>query len=186
MSFRLWILVIFPWYAPFVNACEENPASWQRHLIDGFSRGADGARIADVNGDGLADLVTPWEEGGIIRVCLHPGKRKVHHPWPAVTVGKVASPEDAVFVDLDQDGRVDVVSSSEGSLRSIHVHWAPKDPERYLAEEDWQTEVVPATQGLQAWMFALPMNLDGQYGPDLIVSSKGAGASVGWLQPPAD
>ena len=35
------------------------------------------ARMADVNGDGLLDLVTPWEEGGVIRVCLHPGSKKL-------------------------------------------------------------------------------------------------------------
>ena len=67
---------------------------WARHTIDNGSRGADGARLSDVNEDGLPDLVTPWEEGGIIRVCLHPGAQSVEQPWPGVTVGKVASPED--------------------------------------------------------------------------------------------
>ncbi|MBA62458.1 MAG: hypothetical protein CMJ76_08835 [Planctomycetaceae bacterium] len=186
MNFQLVILVLCLLPVQLVTANEKQSTGWQLHLIDGVSKGADGARIADVNGDGLADLVTPWEEGGMIRVCLHPGKQNVRKPWPAVTVGKVASPEDAVFVDLDQDGRVDVVSSSEGALKTMHVHWAPEEPENYLAPEHWKTELIPATQGLQAWMFALPMNLDGQHGPDLVVSSKAVDASVGWLQAPAD
>ena len=34
-------------------------------MIDASSRGADGVRLADVNGDGLMDITTGWEEGGI-------------------------------------------------------------------------------------------------------------------------
>jgi len=48
---------------------------WQRHTIDDSSQGADGTRFADINGDGLFDITTPWEQGGEIRVYLHPGDR---------------------------------------------------------------------------------------------------------------
>ena len=102
-------------------------AEWERHVIDNSSRGADGVRAADVNGDGYLDLTTGWEEGGVIRVTMNPGPARVKGKWPAVTVGEVASPEDAVFVDLDGDGRVDVVSSCEGRHRSVCVHWAPQE-----------------------------------------------------------
>lgn len=91
---------------------------WKRHTIDATSRGADGAKLADVNGDGLPDITTGWEEGGLIRVYLNPGPVKAKRPWPAVTVGRVGSPEDAVFVDLDGDGALDVVSSCEGSVQA--------------------------------------------------------------------
>lgn len=183
---RYYLLMSCLIFARLVNASDEQPASWQRHTIDATSTGADGARMADVNRDGFPDLVTPWEEGGVIRVCLHPGKQRVHSPWPAVTVGTVASPEDAVFVDLDHDGWIDVVSSSEGSLKTMHVHWAPNNSAEYLQATAWKTEAIPATRGLQAWMFAMPMNVDGKHGIDLIVSSKAAAAGVGWLQAPAD
>ena len=185
MIFRTCCLVICILCLQGRLAAQANPPAWQRHTIDATSRGADGARLADVNGDGFPDLVTPWEEGGVIRVCLHPGKQDVRKLWPSVTVGKVPSPEDAVFVDLDRDGQVDVVSSSEGSVRTMHVHWAPSEPENYLLASQWKTEMIPATQRKQAWMFAMPMNLDGQHGVDLVVASKGTEASVGWLQAPA-
>src|SRR5690606_3602058 len=59
---------------------------WERHTIDNTSRGADGVRLGDVNGDGRPDIATPWEEGGVVCVYLHPGVDAVKAPWPAVTV----------------------------------------------------------------------------------------------------
>ena len=43
---------------------------WTRHVIDASSRGADGVRTADVNGDGIPDLVAGWEQGGLTRVYV--------------------------------------------------------------------------------------------------------------------
>ena len=106
-------------------AAAEFDRPWVRHTIDDSSRGADGVRLGDVNGDGLPDIVTGWEEGGRIRVYVHPGKDAVKQRWPAVTVGEVEKPEDAVFADLDGDGVLDVISSTEGETKTIFVHWAP-------------------------------------------------------------
>lgn len=158
---------------------------WARHVIDGSSRGADGARLADVNGDGLMDIATGWEEGGRIRVCLHPGAERVREPWPAVTVGQVNSPEDAVFADVNGDGTLDVVSSCEGKTRSIYFHLAPSDAGRYLDGAAWQTHKLPAAADHTRWMFCLPLDVDGRGGIDLVVGSKQPAATVSWLQAPA-
>jgi hypothetical protein len=132
------------------------------------------------------DVTTAWEEGGAIRVYLNPGHEKSKAPWPAVTVGNVRSPEDAVFADLDGDGVLDVVSSCEGAERTIYVHWAPKDPARLLDTLEWRTEPIPASRNQTMWMFALPMQIDGRRGDDLVVGAKGENAIVGWLEAPAD
>ncbi len=158
---------------------------WTRHVIDNSSRGADGARLADVNGDGLPDIATGWEEGGPIRVYLHPGAEQVRAPWPAVTVGEKSSPEDAVFADVNGDGVLDVVSSCEGSNRSIYFHLAPTQPHRYLDRTAWQTQKLSATAGKTRWMFCLPMDVDGCNGIDLVVGSKAPSAMVAWLEAPA-
>ncbi|MFQ6132608.1 MAG: FG-GAP repeat domain-containing protein [Armatimonadota bacterium] len=165
-------------------ACRAAP--WQRHTIDDSSRGADGVRVADVNGDGLMDITTGWEQGGVIRVYLNPGAESVRSPWPAVTVGEVGSPEDAVFADLDGDGAMDVVSCCEGSTQTVYIHWAPKQQERYLDAAAWTTSAVPCTENRTRWMFALPMQVDGEGGVDLVVGSKSPSATVGWLRSPND
>ena len=64
-------------------------------------------------------------------------------PWPAVTVGQVGTPEGAVFVDLDQNGRLDVVSCCEGQTRSVFVHWGPTDSAELLIEDRWTTNFFP-------------------------------------------
>ena len=64
------------------------------------------------------------------------------------------------------------VSSCEGGVRSIFVHWAPTDPDDYLDGFAWQTEPLPAAQNKAKWMFALPMQVDGVNGIDLIAGAK--------------
>ncbi len=159
---------------------------WKRHTIDASSRGADGVRLADLDGDGLLDVVTGWEEGGVIRVCLNPGPKGARGPWPGVTVGRVASPEDAVMVDLDGDGRLDVVSSCEGRTQGMFVHWGPKDRDKLLDPGAWRTEPIPAAQDKTRWMFALPVPTRAGKGFDLVVGSKQPGAMIGWLHSPED
>ena len=159
---------------------------WQRHTIDDSSRGADGIRLADANGDGRLDIATGWEQGGIVRVYLQPAGEKVRQAWPAVPVGTVGSPEDAVLADLDNDGRLDVISCCEGQVRTIFVHWAPAESDRYLDPGAWTTAPLPVTENKQSWMYAVPGQLDGRHGPDLLVGSKGQAATVGWLQSPAN
>jgi len=171
----------------FLTALAAPPAGgqWTRHTIDDSSSGADGVRVADVNSDGLPDLVTGWEEGGVTRVYVNPGIGNVTQNWPSVTIGRTPAVEDAVFVDLDSDGYMDVVSSCEGATRTVFVHWAPRDQRLYLDPDSWVTEPIPATVGRTQWMFALPMDVDGAYGLDLVLGSKGEGAVIGWLESPA-
>jgi hypothetical protein len=159
---------------------------WKRHVIDNASRGSDGARFMDIDGDGLLDCVTGWEEGGQVRVCLNPRKAKVRERWPSVMVGKVGSPEDAVFVDLDGDGAIDVVSACEGKTNAVYVHWAPQDKNRILDSSAWTTEAFPAVKDMCQWMFCEPMQIDGAHGTDLVIGGKNKNGQIGWLQAPAD
>ncbi|WP_165698968.1 FG-GAP repeat domain-containing protein [Bremerella volcania] len=152
---------------------------WKRHTIDNTSRGADGVRPQDVNGDGLPDLCTGWEEGSVIRAYLHPGHANVKKPWPAVTVGKVKSPEDAVFMDVNGDGTFDVVSSCEGKQQTVFVHLAPTNPEDYLRPNAWKTQPIAASENQSRWMFALPWQIEKGRDPELIAGSKAPNGAVG-------
>jgi len=158
--------------------------AWTRHSIDTSSQGADGVRVLDINGDRRPDIVTPWEEGGDIHICINPGPSEAKKPWPTIQVGRVATPEDAVLIDLDGDGATDVVSSTEGRDRSLYVHWAPSALEQYTDPDAWRTEPIPASQGMTRWMFCVPLQIDGKHGIDLAVASKAPNARVGYFTAP--
>jgi len=155
---------------------------WACRVIDDSSRGADGVKLGDINGDGLLDIVTGWEEGGLTRVYLHPGAGKAKGPWPSVTVGKTPSVEDAVFVDLDNDGATDVATCCEGDTRTVFVHWAPKERADLLVAHKWEQAPIPASLGKMQWMFAQPVQVDCRNGVDLIAAGKNANAQLGWFE----
>jgi hypothetical protein len=168
-----------------VFAAEPVGTPWVCHVIDDSSSGADGVKLADINGGGLMDIATGWEEGGVTRVYVNPGPEQSKPKWPAVTVGKTPSVEDAVLVDLDGDGSLDVVSCCEGRTKKIFVHWAPKKRADLLEADKWQQAVLPDSEkNAQQWMFAWPMQVDGKYGVDLIAGSKNKGAQIGWFESP--
>lgn len=178
-------IILITLLATIIHA-EETP--WTRHTIDAVEKeagkaGADGVRLGDLNKDGLPDIVTGWEEGGAIRVCLNPGFDRAKLHWPSVTVGKVRSPEDAVLVDLDANGVLDVVSSTEGKERSIFFHWAP-ELKSITDANQWKTDVLPASEKIEAWMFTLPFDVDQDGDMDLISGSKSTGASISWFENP--
>lgn len=174
-------------FLPIFFSCKSETSNgyspWHRHTIDNFSSGADGIRLADVNGDNLMDITTGWEEGGLTKVYINPGNDIVQRQWPSVIVGQTPSVEDAVFADLDDDGNMDVVSCTEGNHRRLYVHWAPNKAD-YLDSSKWVTQSIPAAENLMEWMFAVPMQVDGNVGMDIIAGSKGKGAKIGWFQSP--
>ncbi|RMG38868.1 MAG: VCBS repeat-containing protein [Planctomycetota bacterium] len=159
---------------------------WRRHAIDASSRGADGVRLLDIDGDGDRDAVSAWEEGGLVRIYRHPPAAACRHPWPAVTVGRVGSPEDAVLVDLDRDGAVDAVSCCEGRTRSVFLHRAPAPATTpaYWNPRRWRTICPSATKDRGMWMFCEPVDVNGDGRSELFVGAKGAGAVIGCLQSP--
>ncbi|WP_397364576.1 alginate lyase family protein [Olleya sp. R77988] len=157
---------------------------WKRHTIDNTLSGADGVRLEDVNNDGLLDITTGWEEGGFTKVYLHPGYEKSKEKWYSVIVGKTPNVEDAVFADLDNNGTIDVISSTEGRNNKIYINWAPSNKDNYLDKSKWKTDVIPVSKGLTQWMFAIPIQMDGKNGLDIVVGSKNKNAQIGWFQAP--
>ncbi len=156
---------------------------WLRHTIDSSSTGADGVKLADVNGDGLPDIVTGWEEGSRTRLYLHPGVAQVKVPWPAVTVGTTPSVEDAVFADLDGDGTLEIITCTEKGSEKIYVHWSTST--NRLDPKPWRQEALPASVDRMMWMYAYPFQLDGKNGVDLVAGGKDKKAEVGWFEAPA-
>lgn len=160
---------------------------WERHTIDDSLEGADGVRLGDFDGDGLQDVATGWEESGVVRLYLNPGAKMVREPWPQVTVGVGKSPEDAVPFDVNGDGKLDIISCHEGSLKRVLVHRFIGDVANksgLLDQSNWMTSPVSKLDG-QSWMFASPLAL--RSGKSAVVfGSKAKNASLTMLFPPTE
>ena len=164
------------------STCGDEP--WTRHTIDNTLQGADGVRLGDFNGDQLPDIVTGWEESGVVRLYLHPGYAKAKKTWPAVTLGKGESPEDAVPMDVDGDGTLEVVSCHEGKLKRVFVHrFKAKNyhNKHLLKASNWESKPLEVLDG-QQWMFAAPIQLNGG-GSAIVFGSKNKGATITLLKP---
>jgi len=161
---------------------------WLAHVVDGSFDGADGVKAMDVNGDGLPDFTTGFEEANVSVIYIHPGYDKVRENWPKIVAGKTPLVEDSDFADLDGDGFYDLISSCENS--NVYISWAPNDSEDYLDASKWKTEAVPAAANKTRWMFSIPIDMDGKNGLDFISGPKEKGGplpgQIGWFESPAD
>ena len=163
------------------SAIEQDELPWPMHTIDSTSFGSDGTKLGDANGDGSQDIICGWEQGGVARLYVHPKNDK---KWPYVEV-PAPDVEDALLVDLDGNGKQDIVTFSEGQYKRITLHWAP-EPHEYMQSDLWTSVDVPSTVDRTKWMFGQPMNVDNQHGIDLIVGGKNENAMLGWLEGPKD
>ncbi|MFT7161988.1 MAG: hypothetical protein ACI9GZ_003175, partial [Bacteroidia bacterium] len=177
MKIRKVLFIGFMVLTQFVSA-----QGWKHHIIDNSSSGADGVKLADINNDGLLDITTGWEEGGLTKLYLHPGVSKVNDKWPSVVVGNTPKVEDAVFADMNRDGRLDIVSCTEKGSEKIFVHLSPKKD--FLNPDNWKQYVLPTSDSVMQWMFAEPLQVDGKYGVDLIAAGKNSKGKLGWFEAP--
>lgn len=182
-------LLAAPPSAPASDQILEHGRPWSRHAIDDRFDGPDGTKLADINGDGLLDVVTGWESEGLTVVYLHPGYRFARRSWPSVVVGHTPKAEDAVFVDLNNDGAIDVVTCSEQRVEQVFIHWAPTNRSKLLIPQQWRQSSVASAKGISQWMFAEPIRILSQKTPSLVVGGKNykrdQSAPIGLLTPKA-
>jgi len=152
-------------------AAIEPDIPWAMHTITSGPRGADGTDLADVNGDGLADVTSGWEEGGLVTVSLHPERGAEAGPWPTVDVAtRLYGVEDAVFADVDQDGHMDVVTACE--CRKVVIYFGP-ERSRILDPAAWTPVTISVSGPVpQRWIKVAVADIDGDQDTDVLLSDK--------------
>lgn len=161
----------------------DNPGDWLPNGLD----------VADVNGDGLPDLLVNYEWTGRIRVVFHPGADlSPDRYWPGVDVGFFPNAENAAFGDLDCDGIVDVVVvqgiEHHGDPAMVRILWGnlPPDPAARPQDYTW-TDAGPliASVGAGHYLYVKVADLDGSGFPDIVVGGRAARLAGGARTPEA-
>ena len=125
-------------------------------------RGADGVVVADVDGDGILDAVSAWEQSSRVRLHL---QRPVGR-WNNMTIAEgadVGGVEDVAVGDLDLDGRMDVVAASE----SGRLTWIRQGA-------TWTSMVIDASvgTGCSSWIDVEIGDMNGDGIPDIVAACK--------------
>lgn len=142
---------------------------WEMHVIDSTLYGADGIRAGFFNKDKMIDMISGGEEKGVTRIYINKGENlfeMIEFNSPDV--------EDAIFTDIDKDGKMDVFTLSEGETRAI-AHYSLDETMK------WKINLIEPTKSYQ-WMYAAVADLDKDGTNEIVVGGKGINGMIGWLQ----
>lgn len=157
---------------------EETPWAQFRLHSPGGPSGADGVKVADINGDGWMDVTTPFEQGRTVGIFLNPGPQHATEEWPVIYFPECVGAEDATWGDLDSDGRLDLVVSREPS-GTVTLYFQPTSGD-FTDPAQWQRRDFTTCGGL----FAQVADIDGQGHLDIVAGGKGR--PVVWMEAPAN
>lgn len=151
--------------------------SWREHRIDDEAlggapiRGGDGLQMADIDGDGFADIVSVHEDSNHLRIAF--GSADPDR-WTLATVASgdpVGAIEDVAVGDLDGDGWPDLVTANE----EAHLAFFRNPGSAKAAREGaWASLIPPATQGRGSWLRVFIADINGDGRNDVIGANKGA------------
>src|SRR2546427_1835130 len=139
--------------------------------------------VADVDGDGFADIIHASKTANAITWYKNPCTATPCTPttgWTAFTVDAAATGVTSLaFADLDLDGRLDIVANS--STAAAGVVWYQNNGGNPVT---WTKRTLTTTAGASGVVVA-HLNRKGEQAPDIITSgTSGAGTIDRWLNTP--
>lgn len=147
--------------------------SWVEHRIDDEAvnggvaiRGGDGLKLADLDGDGIMDVVSVHEDSHHLRIAYASNDAD---NWLNVTVAQgiaVGAIEDVAVGDLNGDGLPDLVTACE----EAHLAYFQNPGSRGAV---WPHLVAPITQDRGSWLQVTIADMNGDGRNDVLGANKG-------------
>ena len=164
--------------------------SWKEHIIDDRLtsgvpfNGSDGLEMADLDRDGIDDIVSVHESDstydstapgetppamGHVRIAFGSNNP---YDWTNITLAEGAdasAAEDAAIADVNGDGFLDIMVAAELS----HLIYF-QNPGQDIRKRTWERLILPMTQGRGSYIRVFLADLDGDGRPEAVAPNKGA------------
>ena len=158
-------------HGKYVESAESKPVfSWGKLPPDNMPTGV---CIADINGDGLPDVVVghhykePWYKPASVRLYLNKGMKNGSPTFEDITVASGLKPEKikaphVEFQDYDNDGKLDIFVSiikfnDNKPYPLIYKNMGVKDGIPRFQEDAWEVNDWPSAKDLEGHVRVTPL-----------------------------